>query len=353
MSIDRFLWKSFLFLWFAPLGLIAQSPILESIRQAKERDHPPAVSVVAEPRERFQVEGSFLFWETKEDGLAFAALNEAGAKAVNARISSVNASWTPAFKLLLGAYLFDPLWEINVRWTWLYSRSKANLSRDLASGGIFPLWALPQSNLDAPPLYSSSAATLLMHCNALDLEIGSMETMSPFFSLKLQGGLKGISIDQGFHIRYQGGSPLMIDAEIDSKNECLGIGPRFGCGAAWRLFTGCSLIAELSGALALCSTHIRREDNANESIEQALVSCKERFWVWRPLLETKTGIRQECRYGKAEKGHLRFEVLYEMQQYWEQNLFFRYADEALSYLPLPQRGNLVFQGFSFTLGVGF
>ncbi len=343
-------------LLFLPFSLLAQSPILESIRQAKERDcpspAPPSAKTIS--HERFQAEWAFLFWETKEEGLEFAALNSTNlSNSVSAQLSSVKAAWSPAFKLLFGACLIDPFWDLNIRWTWLYSRSHKSLSQDLSKGGLFPLWTPPQANLDTPPLYSSAQAVLLMHFNAIDLELASAQTISPFFRLKLHGGVKGISIDQNFRVNYQGGAALMGSSAAYSKNECLGMGPRFGCGTEWLFFSGWSVIAELSSALALCSMDISRQDTSNEAVNLAVVFFKERFWIWRPLLEGKTGVRWEYRYGKAKQRHVRLEGLYEMQQYWEQNMFSRYTDGALFYLPFSQRGNLTLQGVSFALGLGF
>jgi hypothetical protein len=195
----------------------------------------------------------------------------------------------------------------------------------------------------------------------VDLELSYKGGISPLFFLKFHGGLKGIWIDQIFRAKYFGGfsdgEHQMLYSNARTKNNCRGLGPRIGGGSEWILPHGWSLIGELAGAFALSRVDVRREDDslgiASSTLNKISTCLKEAFWVWRPIVEAKTGTRWECCFGSGQKSILQVELAYEIQQLWEQNMFVRYTDAALFSLPFNQKGNLTLQGFSFTLSLGY
>jgi len=145
----------------------------------------------------------------------------------------------------------------------------------------------------------------------------------------------------------------MLDSNTRAKSRGLGLGPRFGFGTKWVLPRGWSLIAEAAGALALDDMTTRRKDVSIGTIsgapQEISIRFHENFWVWRPLVEGKAGVQWEYFFGCKNNRILDVSVAYEIQQYWEQNVFTRYTDSAIFYAPYNNRGNLTLQGFSFTL----
>jgi len=316
----------------------------------------------------FKTDFTFLVWQAQEDGLEFAAKNtpESPLSAttptdISASLSTVDFAWEPAFKFLFGYRFEDSRWDLNARWTWYYSRSRRFLSESLsASGaGLLPLWIPPQAAIARFPVYSNAKGTLLLHLNNIYLELSFTGGVSRFFFLKLHGGLKLISIHQNFRAHYsQGffdGVSQMLDSNARAKSRGLGMGPRFGFGSKCVLPRGWSLIAEAAGALALDDITTRRKDVSVGTIsgagQEISIRFHENFWVWRPLLEGKAGVQWEYSFGCKKNRILDCCVAYEIQQYWEQNVFTRYADSATFFSPFNNRGDLTLQGFSFTLAL--
>ncbi len=314
----------------------------------------------------FKTDLAFLVWQAQEDGLEFTAKNSPAfpfsaniPTDISAPLSSVDFAWEPAFKLLFGYHFGDSSWDFSTRWTWYYSRSDRSLSESLSpsGAGLLALWIPPQAAISAFPVYSSAKGTLLLHLSNIDLELAYTGGVSRFFFLKLHGGLKLISIHQVFQVHYSGGffdgTNQMLDSNIRAKSRGLGLGPRFGFGTKWVLPRGWSLIAEAAGALALDDMTTRRKDVSIGAIsgapQEISIRFNENFWVWRPLVEGKAGVQWEYFFGSKKNRILDVSVAYEIQQYWEQNVFTRYADSAIFYAPYNNRGNLTLQGFSFTL----
>jgi Legionella pneumophila major outer membrane protein precursor len=320
------------------------------------------------PGDGFKTDFTFLIWQAQEDGLEFAAINRPELPLsptiptdISATLSTVDFAWEPAFKFLFGYHFEDSSWDLNARWTGYYSRSHRALSESLSpsGAGLLPLWIPPQAAIALFPVYAAAQGTLLLRMNNIDLELAYAGGVSPFFFLKVHGGLKLISLHQIFRVHYSGGFfdgvNQMLDSNSRSKSRGVGLGPRFGFGSRWVLPQGWSLMAEAAGALALDDITTRRKDASIGRVagapQQISIRFHENFWVWRPLLEGKAGVQWEYAFGCKKNRILDLEAAYEIQQYWEQNFFTRYADSAIFYAPYNNRGNLTLQGFSFTIAL--
>lgn len=368
-----------------PGMLAAASPILNTLNEKKEKEAPEPISAIAKTKAAnspvsllkepcdsswIKTDLTFLVWQASEDGLEFAARNRPRCSDpthittdISSSLATIDFTWNPAFKFLFGYHCQNPSWDVAARWTWFYSHSNQSVSESLSDTGrgLFPLWIPPQAALTSYPVYNHSKATLLLHLNTVDLEIAYLGGVSPSFFLKLSGGLKGIIIDQTFRVKYSGGllegATQMLDSNTWTKNKCTGLGPRVGLGAKWVLAHGISLIAETAGACALSTLKTKREDRSlglsSGTPQTVSVNFYENFWVWRPLIEGKTGVKWETCLGNNKQRILQLELAYEMQHYWEQNMLIRYADDAILYAAFNHRGNLTLQGFSLTLSVGY
>ena len=365
--------RSLIFCFLLPCLLAAESPILlisQNRELKKEKAVSPALVKETCSSGRFETDLSFLIWQAQEDGLEFAAKNSPRFPLsantptdISASLSTVDFSWEPAFKFLLGYHFDNPSWDFNTRWTGYYSHSNRSISDSLsdAGAGILPLWIPPQAALATFPVYSKAKSSLILQMNTFDIELAYTGGISPAFFLKLHGGLKAILINQTFRAKYTGGASdgpnQMLDSNAHAKSKCQGIGPRVGFGSRWALPKGWSLIAEAAGAFALSEMRTVRKDHSIGTIsgvpQEIAIHFHENFWVWRPLLEGKAGVRWEHCFGCEKNRILNLELAYEIQEYWEQNIFVRYGDSAIFYAPYNSRGNLTLQGFSFTLALGY
>lgn len=354
------------FLLILPSLLAAESPFLHLLKNRSQNNMKKEAQGSLPKGEcdcsQFKTDLSLLVWQAEEDGLEFASRNISTAVAdISASLSSVNFSWDPGFKVLLGYHFAETDWDLNVRWTWFYSRSHRSLHQDLSSGGdgLFPLWIPPQAAIATPPVYSNAKATLLLLLNSVDIELMGVENVSRAFSLILHGGLKGMVTNQTYRVKYTDGffdgTNQMLDSDAHAKTKGAGVGIRTGLGSRWLFPHRLSLIADITGALILSDTTTKRVDHSlgeSSSVRQeAAIHFHENFWIWRPVLEVKTGIKWDHCFQKRRA--LKLELAYEIQQYWEQNMLIRYADEAIFYPAFKNQGNLTLQGVSLTVALGF
>ncbi len=303
---------------------------------------------------QFETDLTLLVWQAKEDGLEFAAKTKAPSTTdISATLQTVHDEWAPGFKLLLGYHFDERAWDLNLRWTWFYSRSERTLNENL-----YPLWIPPQAAISTIPIYSHAKGTFLFLMNGFDVELAYQTNLSPLLLLSLNGGLKFIELHQTFRAKYSGGffdgTNQMIESHAQAKLKNTGAGPRVGIGSEWRLPHHFSLIAEMAGAFLLNSGEAKRKDHSigttSGTTEQISPFVHEHAWVVCPLFEGRTGLQWDRCY---ERIHLSFLLAYEFQNFWAVNMLPRFADSAIFYMPFTSKGNLILQGFSLSLNMGY
>lgn len=316
----------------------------------------------------FHTEASFLYWQAIEDGLEYAAKNLPRFNASSSRPTNLSAQliapdfdFNPGAKVVLGYHFAEMGWDLDGRWTWGFFKSTGSSSIDLESNGqgLFPLWIPQQAATTPNPVYQNSKAHLAIHLNNFDIELACSGAISDALFFKLHGGLKAIFITQTYDVSYQTGNIYgnnqMISSSAHLTNSCKGAGPRLGLGTRWQFPKGLSLLAEMSFAMALSDMKTDRSDHSisqvDGEIETIQPEMREGFWVWRPLIEGKTGL--EWNYLFGTNNFFSLEASYEIQQYWEQNMMLRYADSALFYASFNSRGNLLLQGLTLSATIGF
>lgn len=127
-------------------------------------------------------DASFLIWQARADGLAFAVKNNptlapnANLYAnVDAEIVEMDFSWQPAFKINFVMQMSNA-WDFDARWTFYHNRSEQDASASISTsttGGLYPLWMLPQANLASPSVFGEAHALWQLHINTIDLILGA------------------------------------------------------------------------------------------------------------------------------------------------------------------------------------
>ena len=126
-------------------------------------------------------------------------------------------------------------WDMNVN----YTDFRPSASDD-AKGSI-PLLLYHQQPV-ALPLVASANAHWDIDFQMLNVEIGRAYYIGKTLSLRPYIGLAGAWIDQHVEVHYS-------SAQIKTKNEFSGAGPRAGIGSNWFFGGGFSLFGNLSAAL--------------------------------------------------------------------------------------------------------
>lgn len=314
---------------------------------------------------------SFLVWQAHEDGLEFALKNHSRLAPspnlladVNGSMKTIHFDWKPAFKCNF-EMAFPNTWDLDMQWTFFYSRSAASSHADTSSitgSGLYPLWVLPQSYQATFNCFGKARGIWHVHLNTANIVLGYHPFLTPKFSLHLQCGLKGISISQQYSAQYSDGindgSVTLLTSKAALRNRCLGLGPYFGIKAKWHLNKGWSLLANVAPSFSLCAFNIKRNDAdhaiANDgTIYDEQSKFKESFYVYRPNIEGLLGFGWNDCIGCRKQFSIDFSAAYEVQYYFSQNMMRQLASEPISFSPFSMNGDLYFHGLTATFRFGY
>lgn len=322
---------------------------------------------------------SFLVWQAKEDALEFTAKTKSNPNAslaglnVNAKDVYLDFPWEPAFKICLGIGAYNN-WDFQLRWTNFTTNFETAPNASLSprgNDGLYPIWASPNFVSDLAPndLYTSAVSRWTLNFNTLDIELSDAFQITKSLSLRLNGGLKGMFIDQFFRVRYSGGMntnnpPNLGNDLIRFKNQVKGAGPRVGCDAKVRLGKGAYLLADGSASLLLQYYKLKRAEVgtdtslANFTSRHFNLTLTQIIWTWKPQAQLELGLGWGSCLGKnrpekKKNAYLGFEVSYEVEYFCEQSLFARLPDTLLPTRAVPTKGDLYLHGLNLSFNLEF
>lgn len=303
---------------------------------------------------------SLLAWQGIVGGLDFALKNNPlpiqAATNINGKLIAPDFGWSPALKINLGMQFSSVGWDLQFRWTYFHSDSSKNTK---APQGIFPLWVTPAADMASQFVYGSAKAKHELNFNGIDIEMAYHPFLTPGLSGKFIAGVKVAQIHQEFDLHYSDGFSdgvtQLLSAKTEITNTTVGAGPRLGFSTEWHLPSGFSIIGSLAGSLPLWHVRVYR-DETDENIQNQIsknidTSYKNRFWIFRSVLETSLGIQWitclRCTYPFG------INASYELQYYSEQNMMSMLVNPGLMSQTYMPRGDLIFHGTTLTFHFGF
>jgi len=212
------------------------------------------------PSSRFQVDngwnlfldGEFLWWVAKEDGLYYAqngfsgemttAVPPDGTIDFNGKLEKVHPHWHPGFRFGMGGNMSYDEWDIFLYWTWF--RSHAHDSR---KGLLLVLWGHPDA--DSAQGATHASGNWRLHYNVLDLELARAFWVGKHLSLRPFFGGRGAWIDQHFKIKYDLATSPETDARLKAQSDFEGGGIRAGFETRFVLLNGWSFYGTASASM--------------------------------------------------------------------------------------------------------
>ena len=343
-------------------------PPLDSCKCPHATPSLPLCAIVPEHQWNGAAELSFLAWQAREDGLAFAVKNNPDNPAadvdVNGTLLAPHFAWAPAMKLDFDVG-FTNTWDLDLRWTTFYSKStnSAHAQTNSTTGsGLFPIWLLPSAYLsEEPMLYGKAYGVWQVHLNTVDIELGIEPRLTPKLNFRLHGGLKAVSIFQHFSATYSNGlttggvTPLQSRGSAKLKYKAAG--PRIGFETSWKLNKGWSILANCAGAIALGQFDFDRKDSDKASESSTTHDQESKFhesvYNLRPIFEMLMGFGWDTTYGKRDQCAFALQLAYEVQYYWAQNLMTTLASQQMSFDAFQSRSDLHFHGITLNFRFGF
>lgn len=323
-----------------------------------------------------RLDAAILCWQASEEGLEYAFNNSPrftsgtfGTSTVRTDINGeyvgMKFDFAPGTRVNLGID-FPKNWVMDFTWTYFYSHSAHGTSEpvSLRGNGLFPLWLLPSAYLITPQVYSSAHGDWKIHFNTADWDLASSWFLTPKLSLRFNAGLKVLWINQDFSVKYANGpisagnlQPLSAHAQM--SNKAFGVGPRIGFTTQWGLTKGWSILGKIAGALPLYEVRTERTDfdvtvNTSNSIASVAQSkFREKIYHYRPNLECMAGFSWDRCFGRRNQFAFGWDIAYEVQYFWEQNLMPLLVADPLLNMGFSSRGDLTLQGATFNFRFGY
>ena len=295
-----------------------------------------------------------LVWQAHEEGLDYAIKNQSGLGFVNRKgsVKRINFDWDWGVRLNL-EYQTCCLWELGIQWTYYRTTGDDSTSANFPKA-IFPVWTIPGSSIT--PSTKASAKWRLM-VNLLDFRLGVRYCPTDLIDLQPFLALAFGWLDQNFDIKTSGGvskalaAQVVLNDDIDMRNDFWGIGPKFGLKTNWHLGCGFSFfgngdISILYGEFDLNQQEKILFDDLTPATTFLDIQ-KDKYWLSRVYLDMIFGFRWEC---DIYCGYYRLglEAGWEHLFFFGQNQLKRFIDDTNPGIQLPVKGDLTIQGFTLT-----
>lgn len=255
----------------------------------------------------------FLYLQAREDGLEYAQKETYKSRGnpfvFNSKFEDLDFEWNPGFKVGVGYICPTDNWDMSASWTYLHSNAHDSSSTNdptLQAEALRPNW-FP---IILGSIADKASAHWRLNYNIVDLEMGRNFFLGKRLSVRPHAGVKGIWIDQKYHVNYHGGFQYVDgtgfhtqfkDTSLKAKNDFKAVGMTLGADSEWSLSRQWSLLANISGTLAYGRFAIREHfdggflvdagGGAGIIINDNELTNKESLWRLRPSCETELGIR--------------------------------------------------------------
>lgn len=300
----------------------------------------------------FSLSGSLLVWSAHEEGLDYVIKNSNGTAFVtNGAIKRIDPSWDVGFRLDLGYQIPDCRMDLDLIWTRFHTKESDSATAS-PFGGLYSVWSVPGAGLSAE---QEAKANWTMHYDQLDLQMSGTFAPRSFLELSPLLSLTNIWVRQKFDINLNGGAStlnanaLVLDDDIDMKNNFWGIGPKLGLDTLWILGCGFSIYGNFDTALLFGYFKLDQSENVellglNPEITYLTING-DKFWISRALLHLDFGLRWD-KFICNRSYRLTLQAGWEELFLFGQNQLMRFQTITAPGINLPVCGDLTLQGFT-------
>lgn len=298
------------------------------------------------------VEGDLLFWQSNEDDLDFAVKSHSNSTISHGHVEDLDFDWDWGFRLGLGYKLPYDKWDLFINYTYVHAQASGRAHR--GNGAIYPEWIAPFT-VSVPAgetLYATRAhAKWKANVNIADIELGRNCFVSKWLSVRPFISVRGLVIDQDYHVEYKGGTAVAVGDEesVSIDNDFWGVGLRMGVDSLWGLGAGWSIYG--NAAASLLSGHFdvfQSQKLEKIDIQQVRISNNVDNVV--AAAELALGIQWDYLFSK-DRYHFGVKFGWEFNVFFDQNRMLRFVSDTSPGIINQSDEDLSFQGL--TLGFRF
>lgn len=328
----------------------------------------------------FYFTADFLYWQAREDGLAYGVTSNFSPTALNAFGGSLvgdppvdgvvlnsDFDWHPGVKIGAGIDFERDNWDIYAEWTHLVSHNKA-ASLAPAGGFIYPTLVFPKVPV------SSQRATLSWKLiyNTIDLNLGRTYYVGKKLTFRTHAGVRGAWFRQSYNASYDdiivptivAGDTEFVPVGNDSvysKFDSWSVGARLGVNTNWLLGCGFRLFGDVAASLLYMDFDTEKKETCpvfntlilGVSPDRVLGSVKDDkgYGQVRPNMDAGLGLGWGSHFDNSN-WYIDFAVSYDFNYWWDANGDLFFVDD---FTPgkFVTGGNLCLHGGTFTMRLDF
>jgi hypothetical protein len=260
------------------------------------------------------IEGSFLYWQPRQDGTELAVINDTSGYADIDHITRIGTKYKPAFKVAIGKNLTYDDSQLIAEYLWYYSKQKAKV----ATTDIFPLWTHIEVGSGTYPASGNANWKLRMNMINIKLQrqffVGSRLILTPSF------GLKGGWLNQNYTANYY--TDLFwttIHSYSKAKSDSWLLGPRLGADLAFTFPKGFRFIGSFYSSI--CYQYIQPRQEIYLTYLGDISKIRQDSGNITNIFEMNGGFSWGT-YFPSNKYYIDFALTYDFHTYSEQNYMF-------------------------------
>lgn len=283
-----------------------------------------------------------LYWYTSETvDWAFVLKNNSNSE--SSSFKTFTFDWAPGFRVGLGYNMEHDQWDTQASYTWFQSKATGH-----ASGSVTTAFLASRLSLLEP--FAKGRASINLHYNMFDWDLGRSFLASKYLSLRPSIGLKGGWIGQVIHGHWDTAKLLdllSISASEKVKQSFQGGGPKGGVTGKWcfgniRKHTF-SIISQLEAGYLWGHWSIRDKFIDDLATVIRVKTSKRNFGSF--MLHAFLGFGWDGNFDH-DRAHFSAKIGYEIEDWFNQ--FQIYSDLAGS-----QNNNLILQGLNISVRFDF
>lgn len=289
-----------------------------------------------------------LFFQPHIGSLSYGTESKSTTTIRDGEVKSPHFDWSAGYRAGIGYKIPHDHWDLFANYTYL--QGSAHGSAGDNDHVVFPIWATHFGSTPADPFYAASAtAHWNMHLNMGDLELGRNCFAGKWVSIRPFLGVRGMTINQDYHVKYKGGTVAPLDTDnLHLNTDFWGVGVRMGFNSLWGVGRGFSLYG--NGSASLLSGHFdvhEREKLINAHLKKMNIESRVNNVVVDA--DVSLGVQWDYMFSR-DRYHFGVKMGWEFDMFFNQNQLFNFSGTNPGALRC-QHDDLSFQGV--TLGFRF
>jgi len=185
----------------------------------------------------------FLYWYASESDLVWATKIKNDNGVIPTRHLHFDPDWSAGVRFGIGRNFGCDGWDLFLNWTYLH-----NTATDSAKDNIFNPWAY--GDWFAQSVWQNGTSTWQLNFDVMDFELGRKFWLSPCFTLRPFGGLRGTWLHTRYRVRTNSSFPTSFQENASFiRNNYWGIGLLGGLQPSWAICDSVFLFSGFGGSL--------------------------------------------------------------------------------------------------------